>query len=132
MAKKQTGYYESINAETSLTIFLNVHSICLQDKHKVVLTLVHFTLLFLLHPHFLRINGVSCFKRNEFLYLYFFFKLKKFLKMTENISVSKFREFLRINTEQPNPDYCKVFKIIFMRYNPFSRRGHFKRRPITF
>uniref|UniRef100_A0A1I8BS11 M20_dimer domain-containing protein n=1 Tax=Meloidogyne hapla TaxID=6305 RepID=A0A1I8BS11_MELHA len=31
--------------------------------------------------------------------------------MTENIAVTKFREFLRINTEQPKPDYygCKDF-----------------------
>nr|CAD2164329.1 unnamed protein product [Meloidogyne enterolobii] len=31
--------------------------------------------------------------------------------MTENIAVTKFREFLRINTEQPNPDYygCRDF-----------------------
>ncbi|GMS96279.1 hypothetical protein PENTCL1PPCAC_18454, partial [Pristionchus entomophagus] len=33
--------------------------------------------------------------------------------MTEDIAVSKFREYLRINTEQPTPDYYGCQKFLY-------------------
>lgn len=57
--------------------------------------------------------------------------------MSEDIAVKKFRDYLRVNTEQPNPDYegCKQFllnlaaelniatKVV---YASFSVRSHLK------
>ncbi|EYC40706.1 hypothetical protein Y032_0601g517 [Ancylostoma ceylanicum] len=33
--------------------------------------------------------------------------------MTEDIAVTKFRDYLRVNTEQPRPDYAECQKFLF-------------------
>ena len=42
------------------------------------------------------------------------FQVDSLSKMSEDIAVTKFREYLRINTEQPNPDYGLSTLLVFL------------------